>query len=122
VGTAPQSGTTPPLGEATNLEVTLEEVLLAAQREKPAPERHSRPSRRAEEIAIASPASSRAAGPSAPAVERPALQVPYPLRDRALVREYFAPRPDAEDEASEAVEPKPSDQSAPTASADQENP
>jgi hypothetical protein len=95
VGTTPQRATEPPLGEATDLEVTLEEVLLASRKEDQDPERRSRPSRRAEDVLpTAASASSASAAASSPELERPALKVPYPLRARALVREFFAPRPD----------------------------
>jgi hypothetical protein len=69
-------------------------VLLSARSDEQETERRTRPSRRAENAAPAATQSDRPLGARAPEQERPALSLPYPLRERELVREFFAPRPD----------------------------
>jgi hypothetical protein len=93
-GTTPQDSAASPLGIATELPVTLEEVLLATREGVEPTERRSRPSRRAEDLGATIPAAGgAAAGAGSPELEKPALHVPYPARARQLVREFFAPAP-----------------------------
>ncbi|HUP22365.1 MAG TPA: hypothetical protein VNB06_05435 [Thermoanaerobaculia bacterium] len=95
LGTAPQESDQTPLGEASEIAVTLEEVLLAARDDADATERRTRPSRQAEARRDVPPrgnASAFDAGSSE--LERPALHVPYPLGAHALVREFFTPEPE----------------------------
>jgi hypothetical protein len=95
LGTAPQESDQAPLGEASEIAVTLEEVLLAARDDADATERRTRPSRQAEirrDLPPRGDATALDAG--SPELERPALHVPYPLGAHALVRQYFTPEPE----------------------------
>jgi hypothetical protein len=95
LGTAPQESDQTPLGEASEIAVTLEEVLLAARDDVDATERRTLPSRRAEVRRNVPPRGDASAFEArSPELERPALHVPYPLGAHALVREYFTPEPE----------------------------
>jgi hypothetical protein len=82
-----------PLGEATELAVTLEEVLLAARGEAEPIEKRSRPSRRSDIEPSRSAAGPAASGAGAAELERPPLRLPYPRAARRLIRDFFTPAP-----------------------------